>query len=100
MISSLFSPREVGAQLGARLMALRLDRDWRRSTLAERAGVSVPTIARFETRGQITLENLLKLAQALGVLGDFDSVFARPPARSIADLEREEAWATRRRGRR
>ena len=46
---SLFTPREVAERLGARMMQLRLARDWRRATLAERAGVSPATVARFET---------------------------------------------------
>lgn len=94
----LYTPREVAERLGARMMQLRLARDWRRSTLAERAGVSPATVARFETSGQITLENLLKLAHALGGLDAFEGVFVAPPAASIAELERA-AGSTRRRGR-
>lgn len=96
----LFTPKEVAARLGAQMMQLRLARDWRRATLAERAGVSVATVARFETAGQITLENLLKLAHALDALDGFEGVFAAPPASSIAELERSVAAAPRRRGRR
>lgn len=96
---SLFTPREVAERLGARMMQLRLARDWRRATLAERAGVSVATVSRFETAGQITLDNLLKLAHALGALDAFEGVFVAP-AGSIAELERSVAATQRRRGRR
>lgn len=95
----LFTPREVAERLGARMMALRLARDWRRTTLAERAGVSPATVARFESSGQITLENLLKLAHALDALDAFEGVFVQAPATSIAELEQHTAPA-RRRGRR
>jgi transcriptional regulator with XRE-family HTH domain len=97
---SLFTPKEVAERLGARMMQLRLARDWRRATLAERSGVSPATVARFETTGQITLENLLKLAHALGALDVFEGVFVAPPASSIAELERSVAVAPRHRGRR
>lgn len=96
---SLFTPREVAERLGARMMQLRLARDWRRATLAERAGVSPATVSRFETTGQITLENLLKLAHALDSLDAFEGVFVAP-AGTIAELERNLAAAPRRRGRR
>lgn len=96
----LFTPKEVAERLGARMMQLRLARDWRRVTLAERAGVSPATVARFETTGQITLENFLKLAHALDALDALEAVFVPPPARSIAELERSVAAAPRRRGRR
>jgi transcriptional regulator with XRE-family HTH domain len=97
---SLFTPREVAERLGARMMQLRLARDWRRATLAERAGVSPATVARFETSGQIMLENLLKLAHALDVLDGVEGLFVQAPATSIAELERQAAAPARRRGRR
>ena len=97
---SLFTPREVAERLGTRMMQLRLARDWRRATLAERAGVGPATVARFETTGQITLENLLKLAHALDALEGFEPVFVAPPVTSIAELERGVVAASRRRGRR
>ena len=56
-------------------------------------------MARFESSGQITLENLLKLAHALDALDAFEAVFIEPPATSIAELERRPA-PVRRRGRR
>lgn len=95
----LYTPEEVGERLAARMMQLRLSHDWRRETLAERAGVSAGTIARFERTGQIALDNLLKLALALGCLDQFESLFAPPPATSLAELERRANTPKRRRGR-
>lgn len=85
--------------MGTRMMQLRLARDWKRTTLAERAGLSAGTVARFESSGQITLDNLLKLALALGALDAFEGLFTLPPAASLAELERR-AVPPRRRGRR
>lgn len=96
----LYTPEEVGQRLGARMRQLRLARDWRRETLAERAGISAGTVKRFETTGQITLDNLLKLALALGCLDQFEQVFAPPAARSLAELEQRDAARERKRGRR
>jgi len=41
---------------------------------AERSGVSLGSLKRFENSGQISLESLLKLALVLECLGDFDGV--------------------------
>nr|WP_263429661.1 helix-turn-helix transcriptional regulator [Nannocystis pusilla] len=79
---------------------LRLARDWKRDTLAERAGISASTVKRFEATGQIALDNLLKLALALGCLEQFESVFAPPPARTLAELEQRGQGPVRQRGRR
>jgi DNA-binding Xre family transcriptional regulator len=97
---ALLTPPEIATELGRRLEVLRLSNDWRRETLAERAGVSTSTIQRFETHGRITLVNLLRLASALGRNEDLASLFRPPPASSIDELERLMAGPTRKRGRR
>ena len=42
--------------------------------LSSRSGVSLGSLKRFESSGQISLESLLKLAFVLECLGDFDGV--------------------------
>src|SRR5262245_17853382 len=96
----LYTPQEVGERLAGRMKQLRLGRDWRRETLAERAGISAATVRRFESTGQVTLDNLLKLALALGCLDQFEAVFTLPLARSLAELEQRSAAPKRQRGRR
>lgn len=95
----LYTPEEIGERLAARVLQLRLSHDWRRETLAERAGVSASTIARFERTGRIALDNLLKLALALGCLDQFESLFTPPPATTLAELERRASTPKRKRGR-
>jgi len=97
---ALLTPIEIGLELGRRLEALRLANDWRRATLAERTGVSVSTIQRFERTGKITLEHLLQLASALGRIEDFAPVFQPGAARSLDELERRMAAPRPKRGRR
>lgn len=96
---SLQTPEKVSAALAGRLKALRLARGWRQVTLAERSGVSLGSLRRFEASGRASLQNLLKLAFALGRLDDFDALFEPPPASSIAELEARERQPVRRRGR-
>lgn len=98
MSLALFTPAEVARQLGERATQLRLGRNWKRETLAERAGVSVFLIKRFEASGQVSLENLLKLALALDCLDQFEALMRAPPVRSIAELDRQNSTPRRRRG--
>jgi transcriptional regulator with XRE-family HTH domain len=86
----LQTPAEVARELGLRVRELRLARNWRRATLAERAGVGLSTIARFETSGRATMANLLAIADALGRLDELAQLFRPPPARSLAELERDQ----------
>ncbi|WP_423128693.1 helix-turn-helix domain-containing protein [Gaoshiqia sp. Z1-71] len=43
--------------------------------MAERSGVSLGSLKRFENTGKISLEALLKLARLSGRLKDFDTIF-------------------------
>ena len=96
---SLQTPEQVGVALAARVRELRLARSWRQVTLAQRSGVSLASLRRFESTGRVSLQNLLKLAFALNRLDDFDALFQQPRASSVAELEAGERGSGRRRGR-
>ena len=87
----LQTPEDIARRLADRLRQERLRLRWKQSTLAERAGVSVPTIRRYERTGRSTLETLLRLCHALGRLGEFADLLAPPPASSLAELEARAA---------
>ncbi len=96
---TLITPPEMGLALAQRLRELRLLKGWTRATLAARAGVSAASLKRFETGGQASLELVLKVAHALGRLGDFAEILQPPPAADIAELEQRAAKPTPKRGR-
>ena len=96
----LRSPVDLSEELAERVRRLRLDRNWTRATLAERAGVTVASLRRFETTGNSSLELLLKVAHALDRLHELDSLFRPAQARSMAELEQRTAHPERKRGRR
>jgi transcriptional regulator with XRE-family HTH domain len=78
---------EVAQTLAGRVKKLRLRKKWKRSTLAERSGVSEGSLCRFEQTNKISLENFLKLLSALGRLDEMDELLQPPTIRSIDDLE-------------
>lgn len=96
---SLATPEQVGRTLASRIKELRLARGWKQATLAQRSGVSLASLRRFEESGRVSLENLLDLAFALNRLDDFDALFRAPRASSLAELEAGEKRAARKRGR-
>ena len=95
-------PIGMTRRLADRARAERLRRDWTQATLAERSGVSLPTVRRYERLGHTSLENLLRLCHVLGRLDEFADLLAPPPATSLDELGRRAAdgTPTRRRGRR
>jgi len=53
--------------------------------LAGKSGVSYASIRRFESIGEISFNSLLKIANALDCLEDFNSVFKTPVVKSLKD---------------
>ena len=85
MYSVNATPHDIGKELAKRHKALRKQLKLSQSELAERAGVSLGSLKRFETTGQISLESLLKLAHLLNKLDDFKSVFQ--PKENMGNVE-------------
>lgn len=71
----LYSPPEIQQELAARAKNIRLALEYTQRGLAERSGVSLGTLKRFEHTGQISLESLLKISLVLGHLEDFLNLF-------------------------
>ena len=68
-------PSQVQLELASRFREIRRDKKVSQSQLANKSGVSLGSIKRFEQTGQISLESLLKLAHLFDRLSDFDTVF-------------------------
>ena len=69
--------------VGERAKQLRLLRELDQVGLAERAGLGVATIRRFEKTGFASLPNVLRIAHALQAEAGFDRLFEAPPYASL-----------------
>ena len=56
------------------------------NTLAEKSGVSLGSVKRFEASGEISLSSLLRIAFALGYESDFNSLFSHKSYNSIDEI--------------
>jgi len=75
MLSFLSStPTQMQETLKSKFKSRRRAMKVTQAQLATRSDVSLGSIKRFETSGQISLESLLKLALVLECLGDFDGI--------------------------
>ena len=98
-LPNLLTPPEAAQLLAVRFKALRLQAGYKRSTLAERAGVTPASLKRFEGSGQVSLINLLRLAHALDRLPEFADLFVASQAASLAELREQTQKKTPKRGR-
>jgi len=55
--------------------------------LANKSGVSYASIRRFESIGEISFNSLLKIANALDCLEDFNYIFKIPAVKSLKDYD-------------
>ena len=74
----LKTPTEVMKDVALRVKSKRLALNLTQEGAALRSGVSLGSLKRFESTGQISLESLLKLAHAVNSLSDFDDPSSSP----------------------
>ena len=80
-----YTPSEKAVILGERLKTQRLVLNLTQATLAEKAGVGVSTVARIESGQGGTLDYVIRLAIALGMINHFAELFDIKPS-SIEDI--------------
>ena len=68
------TPSEVSKALAERHRILRKQLKMSQEEMAERSGVSLGSLKRFEITGKISLDSLLKLTHLLGRLNEFDNL--------------------------
>ncbi|HWZ22513.1 MAG TPA: helix-turn-helix transcriptional regulator [Cytophagaceae bacterium] len=68
------NPSDILEEIALKHRSIRKEVGLSQAELAERSGVSLGSLKRFERTGQISLESLLKLAHILNRLDDFDAV--------------------------
>jgi transcriptional regulator with XRE-family HTH domain len=87
-------PSDTIQEIAQRHKVLRKQRGFSQSELARRSGVSLGSLKRFETTGQISLESLLMLADVLNRLDDFDALLK--PIENLDAIEKLFSDKTRR----
>ena len=79
-------PTDFLLETAEKLKALRKAKKWSQTEMAERSGVSLGSLKRFETTGQISFSSLLQLAHVLDRLSDFEPIFEKKTTRDLSNL--------------
>lgn len=64
----------------------RIEKNLTREQVAEKSGVAVANIVRFEQKGLISLKNLIGIAMALEYTSEVKSIFAEPKYSTMEEL--------------
>ena len=83
LVPELLTHGEIARRIGTSVRARREAQGLSRKALAEKSGVSVPTISRLELSGICTLDVLIKLAQALNCTANLLEAFPAPHFESL-----------------
>jgi transcriptional regulator with XRE-family HTH domain len=79
-------PADWMLEMAKRHKMLRKQAGFTQSELARRSGVSLGSLKRFETSGQISIQSLFLLIDVLGRLDDFDTILK--PIENMREIER------------
>lgn len=82
------TPPELNEDLAVKLRNIRKKRKLSQEELSRRSGVSLGTLKRFESSGQISLISFNKLVYALDLSEEIENLFENLPPQSIQELIR------------
>ena len=93
----VLSVNDVSQSLASKVRERRLEKNLTQERLARRADLKLPTYRKFERTGEISLNGLLKIAFALNMFDDFQTLFTKKQYASIEEVL-EEGKNQRKRG--
>lgn len=79
---------EIGASIASRVRMRRKELKLTQEQLSRKAGMSLASYKRFEQKGLISLDALIRTAMALDCEDDFDELFAKRGYASIEEVLR------------
>ena len=64
----------------------RVEKNLTREQVAEKSGVAVSNIVRFEQKGLVSLKNLISIAMAMGYTSEVKNIFSEPKYSTMEEL--------------
>jgi len=78
--------KDICQSIADRVKSRRLEMNLTQNGLSARSGVNIETYRKFERKGEISIQNLVKIAFVMDVTSDFDTIFAQKQYESLDDL--------------
>ena len=85
---TLDNAEDIAQQVSEAFRKRRVEKNITRQRIAEMSGVPLSSVARFEQKGLISFESLIKLAMALGYTSEVRNLFGESKFDTMAELDR------------
>lgn len=84
---TLSNADDITRQVADNFRKRRVEKNITRHCISELSGVPLSTVARFEQKGLIAFESLVKLAMALGYTSEVHNMFRTPKFDTMEELD-------------
>lgn len=84
---TLDNAEDIRMEIAENFRKRRVEKNITRKRISEIAQVPLSTVARFEQKGLISLESLIKLAMALDYTSDVRNIFSTPRFNTMNELD-------------
>ena len=84
---TLDNPDDIMMHVAENFRKRRVEKNITRQRIAELSGVPLSTVARFEQKGLIAFDSLIKLAMALGYTSEIKDLFSAPKFDTMEELD-------------
>ncbi|MDC0739355.1 helix-turn-helix transcriptional regulator [Cognatishimia sp. SS12] len=98
LLPEFYTATDLHQRVAAAAKARRLAMNITQAALAQRAGVSLATLKRFENGGTASFATVLAVAESLDALAEFTRLFPAPEAATLDDLTAPQRGRKRARG--
>jgi len=80
------SSEDVAKSMAEDFRKRRIEKNLTREQVAEKSGVAVSNVVRFEQKGLISLKNLIGIATAMDYLSEVKNIFSKPKYSTMEEL--------------
>ncbi|MDE6278474.1 MAG: helix-turn-helix domain-containing protein [Paramuribaculum sp.] len=84
---TLDNSEDIAMQVAESFRKRRVEKNITRQRIAQLSGVPLSTVARFEQKGLIAFDSLIKLAMALGYTSEIKDLFSTPKFDTMEELD-------------
>lgn len=83
----LDNANDIAQEVADNFRKRRVEKNITRQLISQMSGVPLSTVARFEQKGLISFESLIRLAMALGYVSDVNNLFGTPKFDTMEELD-------------